>query len=278
MRWGLHAPVSRGFQSGTEGKMSLISLKGIVLHTKPWKEQDKLVLLYTRERGKLTAMARGGRKPHSGWGAALEPLTVLDFLLFEKEGRRLITQWQIEQSHAALRGDLPGVAVALYWTELLAELAQENDPNQRVYQELTDALSALGAGLEPVVTNNAFLLKLLSLLGFWPRLDSCVSCGGPVSGKVVTFHPKAGGVLCPQCQVFGRSISVRATTLARARALVGSAWDELRSDPESDGELQELLRLFLGVHLEKGFSPVLTFFSRLDQTVMSPPARDPNTR
>jgi DNA repair protein RecO (recombination protein O) len=257
--------------------MALVNLKGIVLHTKPWKEQDKLVLLYTRERGKLRAMARGGRKPHSGWGAALEPLTVLDFVLFEREAHRLIVQWQIEQSHAALRSDLPSMAVALYWTELLAELAQENDPNQRVYQELTDGLSFLGSGREPVVINNAFLLKLLSLLGFWPRLDSCASCGGPVSGKVVVFHPKAGGVLCPQCQVFGKSISVRATTLARARALVGSTWDELDPDPELDGELQELLRLFLGVHLEKGFSPVLTFFSRLDPNVLSPPARDPNT-
>jgi DNA repair protein RecO (recombination protein O) len=258
--------------------MPLVSLKGIVLHTRPWKEQDKLVLLYTREQGKLSAMARGGRKPHSGWGAALEPLTVLDFLLFEKGGGRLIVQWQIEQSHAALRSDLSAMAVALYWTELLAELAQENDPNPRVYQELTDALSVLQAGLEPVVTNNAFLLKLLSLLGFWPRLDSCASCGKPVSGKVVTFNPKAGGVLCPQCQVFGKSITVRAATLARARALVGFAWEDLHPDPETDDELQELLRLFLGVHLEKGFSPVLTFFSRLDPTVMATPARDPNHR
>jgi DNA repair protein RecO (recombination protein O) len=242
----------------------LAKATGLVLRTRPWREHDKLVFLFSKERGKMLATAHGGRRPQSSWGGSLEPLTELELELYEKGDRRTITQCRIFRSHSKLRTDLGLCTVALSLTELVGEFLRDEDPSPRLYQELQQALVALEEGVSQTLVSNAFTLKLLSLVGFWPSLDICALCGKPVNGPLFAFEPRAGGVLCVDCRGLGPPpLSVRGSALREASHLLVASWEELRQEERGNEELGELLRLFIAVHLEKGYSAVQAFRAKM---------------
>ena len=246
--------------------MPLFNCLGVVLRTHPYREHDKLVTLFTREQGKLRAVARGGRRPQSHWGAALEVFTFLDLLLFEKERNFVITQWQIKRSHHRLRTNLELGTSASYFAEIVDELTHEGDPNPGVFHELEGVLSALEKKGDLFSLGNSLILKLLSLLGFGPRWESCSICGKSTSETVYHFSPEAGGILCSSCLPMARAnIIVSAQAILRARDLLTSSWEEINRK-EEDRELWELLQLFLSTHFGMRSSLVMRFRAQMRES------------
>ncbi len=243
--------------------MSLLNCFGVVLRTRPWGEQDKLVTLFTREQGKIRAIARGGRRPQSHWGAALEVFTFLDMLLFEKENNYVITQWQIKHNHHRLRTNLELGVPASYFAEIVDELTHEGDPNPGVLHELEEALTALERKGDLLSLGNALVLKLLSLLGFGPRLEKCAICGKSFEESVYHFGPQAGGILCASCLPLLRaSLIVSGQAVLRARQLLTSSWEEI-TRREEDRELWKLLQVFLSANFSRSPSRVMRFRSQM---------------
>jgi DNA repair protein RecO (recombination protein O) len=172
---------------------------GLVLHRQNLGETDKILTLYTRERGKLSAVAKGARRPTSRLSGATELFTLSRLLLATGKSLEVITQGEIRQTFPGLRADLERLTRATYLCELLDRLTHEHDATAS--EELFDLTEAALRLLEraedyPDSVVHAYELRLLSALGYAPELERCVRCGSTLERRVCGFSPSLGGTLC----------------------------------------------------------------------------------
>ncbi len=227
--------------------MALYRESAVVLRTIRLGEADRIVTLMTEGRGKVRAVAKGVRKTKSRFGGRLEPITHVALQLYE--GRELDTVTQVEtiDHFRTIREDLDRVARATCMLEAVDQVAQERQPNPRLYQMLVGALRALAAHDGPLVVP-AFFWKLLALEGSQPVLDECVSCGADEG--LEAFDQAEGGVLCRRCRR-GRPISPEALDILR-KILRGGLVEVLAMPPSpATHEVEHLAARSLEHHLER---------------------------
>jgi DNA repair protein RecO (recombination protein O) len=178
--------------------------EAVVLRSIRYSEADRVLHLFSLDRGRVNAIAKGVRKTGSRFGARLEPLTRSALLLHEGRGElHTISGADIISSHEAVRADNYTLAVGLIGAEAVLKLHAEPEPQPRAYQGLCRFLDLLGSPIEraPDATLDglglAFQLKLLALAGYLPHLVSCASCGR--DEELVGFSASAGGGVCAGC-------------------------------------------------------------------------------
>ena len=185
--------------------------EAVVLRSIRYAEADRVLHLYTSERGRVNAIAKGVRKTASRFGARLEPLTHAAMMLHEGRGElHTVSGVDIVHPHADVRADPHRLAVGLIGAEAVLRLFVEPEPNARAFAGLARFLDVLdgwqGQGdavLDPL--GLAFQLKLLAVAGYLPHLDSCASCGSPE--PPAGYSAAAGGAVCEAC--LGRSHGFR---------------------------------------------------------------------
>lgn len=125
--------------------------------------------------------------------------TYNDMLLYRGRSLDTITQSQCLEAFTTFQEDIKAITAAAYWSELLDALIPEGEGDNQVFQMALAGFHLLALSANQLIVR-CLEIKLLSLLGYSPRLESCVSCQGhlPASGQV-SFSVKLGGVLCPQC-------------------------------------------------------------------------------
>ena len=168
-------------------------------------EADRVLHLYTRERGRVGAVAKGVRKTKSRFGARLEPFSHVELLLHQGSGElHTVTGASLVDPHRPTREDRYRLSVALVGAEAMLRLFVEQEENERAFEAVTRFLAAsdaLPAGqrgrasLDPLAL--AFQLKLLWLSGYLPHLAACVECGE--TGELLGYLPSAGGAVCAAC-------------------------------------------------------------------------------
>ena len=168
-------------------------------------EADRVLHLYSSERGRVGAIAKGVRKTKSRFGARLEPFSHVELMLHQGSGElHTVTGASLVDAHRATREDTYRLSVGLVGAEAMLRLFVEEEQNERAFEALTrflDAVDAIPAGsrgqasLDPVAL--AFQLKLLWLSGYVPQLESCVECGGV--DELVGYLARAGGAVCTAC-------------------------------------------------------------------------------
>ena len=179
--------------------------EAVVLRSFRLGEADRVLHLYTLDRGRVGAVAKGIRKTKSRFGARLEPLSHVDAMLHQGSGElQTVTGVELLSSHRASREDQYRLAVGLVGAEAMLRLFTEQEQNPRAFQALTRFLELLDelpvrlsrAAVDPLVL--AFQLKLLWLSGYLPHLTSCADCGSADIG-LVGYSPRAGGAVCRDC-------------------------------------------------------------------------------
>ena len=170
-----------------------------------FSEADRVLHLYTHDRGRVGAIAKGVRKTKSRFGARLEPFSHVELMLHEGSGElHTVTGVSLVDAHRPTREDSYRLSVGLVGAEAMLRLFVEEERNERAFEALTRFLSAVDAipagtrdqaPLDPVAL--AFQLKLLWLSGYVPQLEGCVECGG-VDG-LVGYLARAGGAVCSPC-------------------------------------------------------------------------------
>ena len=179
--------------------------EAVVLRSLRLGEADRILHLYTRERGRVGAVAKGIRKTKSRFGARLEPLSHVSVQLHQGSGElQTVTGVDLVRPHAIAREQRYRLGVGLIGAEAMLRLFTNEERNDRAFVALTrflDALDELEArpareALEPLVL--AFQLKLLWLSGYLPHLTSCAECGAD-GNPLVAFSPRAGGAVCAGC-------------------------------------------------------------------------------
>lgn len=162
-------------------------------------EADRLLTIFTPDRGKLRVVAKGVRKPRSRKAGHLEPLTRARLMLARGRELDIITQADALDLYPSLRDDLIKLGQASYAVELLDRFTVEEGASQRLYELLVDTLDRLQAGNEPAVALRFFELRMLDLVGYRPELFRCLGCGGEIRPQDQFFSLGLGGILCPAC-------------------------------------------------------------------------------
>jgi DNA repair protein RecO (recombination protein O) len=175
--------------------------EAIVLRSLRFSEADRILHLYTSERGRIGAIAKGVRKTKSRFGARLEPLSHVELMLHEGSGElQTVTGVELLDSHRRTREDGYKLNVGLIGAEAMLRLFGEPEPSPRAFTALGRFLEALDASdavsSEPRIDALvlSFQLKLLWVAGYLPHLTSCVECGA--IGELVAFSARAGGAVC----------------------------------------------------------------------------------
>ena len=227
--------------------MALYRDEGVVLRTWKLGESDRIVVLFTRGRGKVRAVAKGVRKTRSKFGARLEPTSHVALQLYEGRELDIVTQAESLDHLGALREDLDRLTRATAMLEAIDAIAQDRHPDARLYTMLVGALRTLAARDHPLVVPG-FFLKLLAHEGFQPRVDGCAVCED--EDGLVAFDLDEGGLLC-RTHRKGAAVSPEAVELLRL--VLGGRLHQALAEPPSAAslEVEGLATRTLEHHLER---------------------------
>jgi DNA repair protein RecO (recombination protein O) len=202
--------------------------EAVVLRTIRFGEADRVLHLYTADRGRIGAVAKGVRRTKSRFGGRLEPLSHVELVLHQGAGElQTITGVQLVRSHQAARDDFYRLSVGLIGAEAMLRLFTEQERNDRAFIALTRFLDVLDdaphAGERPAVDPLAlaFQLKLLWLSGYLPHLTSCAECGAEGT-TLVGYSPRAGGAVCRACATQTEAIALGPESVGGIEALLAS--------------------------------------------------------
>lgn len=174
-------------------------VEAIVLKHSDFGEADRLLTLYTRELGKVRAIAKGARKARSRKAGHIEPFTRVSLLLAQGRSLHIVSQAEAQDNHAALHEDLVALGYASYVVELLDKFTYDEDEHRGLYRLLRDTLPRLNHGTDVEVAVRYYEVRLLDLLGFRPELHHCLNCKREIQAEDQFFSTQQGGVLCPNC-------------------------------------------------------------------------------
>jgi DNA repair protein RecO (recombination protein O) len=235
--------------------MERFSDEALVVSVLDYGEADRLVTLFTRGHGRLSAFAAGARKSRRRFAGALEAGTHLTARLVERHGDTFrLDGVDVQQSFFHLREDLPRIARCLYALELCRELTRDAQPNEPLFDAVLSYLKALEAKQAGPTSLLKFELDALLHAGFMPRFSPCALCGGP-TGQKPRFDPEHGGVTCASC-------GLRAPTGLFVEPEVVEALAQLQAGertplpPLTRARARELLNRFIAHHLGRRLKTV----------------------
>ena len=235
--------------------MALYKSKGIVLRSIRYGEADRILDLYTPERGLVSTIAKGIRRTKSRFGGRLEPLSCVDFLAYKGRTLDTITQAEVLRSFHGVREDLSRLEVAGSMVATTRALAGGDEADRRLFNLLYHALDALETrerGHEAV--RSAFALKLSTLAGYAPQLDACISCAldlDEADAGILHYAPDFGGALCKECRSenpAGDAFPLPPGTLAALRALMRRSLKEVSLENGLEGGVRRVVSAHVLAH------------------------------
>ena len=227
---------------------------GIILRHSDWQDYNRIYTLLTRDRGKMSAIARGVRRIKSKQSSKLRPFSVIEVMI--ANGRKIDTLATAETVK-----DFPGVmdnllvlGLASFCTELVDALTREGEADAKVYHLLEESLAHFDCRRQENPDQLKafawfFALKLLDVLGYKADFAKCVSCG---DFNAVNLSPMNGGVLCAKHSDKNEAIRVNEAGLAflqEVSSMKLSEFAELAIEPNSAKEFISYIRPLVFVHL-----------------------------
>ena len=225
--------------------MRTYSASGIVLRRIDLSEKDRILTLYTRELGKLSAVAKGARRPGSKLSGTSEPFTYSKLFVSRGKDLDVLTQADIKESFPNVKSDISSIAYAVYMLELVNACVVEREPNAELFDTLLSSMYVLESGTDPEIATRYFELHLLSVLGYEPNFEACLRCGSTIGRKKVAFSPSLGGIICPECGVPpGDAIFVPGAMASYVRALRRTEPHKLKDMEFPKQALQDIAQIF----------------------------------
>ena len=176
--------------------------EAINLKSYPLKEADKIVVMYSKDKGLIKAVAKGSRKTKSSLGARMETFIANTLLLAKGRNLDTISQAETVNSFNNTRKDLDKIFYSMYITEVINSFGVENDPcAPEIYNILYNALKTI-ANCENkkdiLLAVLKFQLKIMQTSGFLPELNTCLKCGCKINQNAY-FSINEGGIICEEC-------------------------------------------------------------------------------
>ena len=178
--------------------MALYGTEGVVLGARSWGEADKVMTIFTRERGLVRAAAFGCRRPRSPLAGAMQMFVHAD-LQFAEGGRlETVKTASVRAHHAKLSLDLTALAYATFVAEVIREFMPEGIADEAFFDRLSAILTAFETR-NPRVTALAAVLQTLAAAGLQQSYERCLHCGTEIDGDAF-FLAREGGALCADCR------------------------------------------------------------------------------
>jgi len=222
-----------------------------VLHTYKLGEADQIVVLFTREFGKIRAVARRSHTPRRHTASYYQPLMLLRAIFFGRPTQALyrLNTVDLVQSFRPLHEDFGLLRYGLYLTELLDVTTHEREPMPELFTLFQDTLEQLTQTPNPAMLLRLFELRVLMAIGYTPQVLHCAQCANDIQAHERTFSPHLGGLVCTSCASKVRhTLTVSATTLESLRLAIVSDATQFPSCGLAAEEQQELERV-LHAHL-----------------------------
>jgi DNA repair protein RecO (recombination protein O) len=247
----------------------LYKAKAIVLGGRDIGEADKIMTLYSEEKGKIKAIAKGIRKTKSKFGSSLEPFTFSNLLIYSKNnsvaGKNpldIISDAQIQSSFRNLRDNLEGFAYGNFLVELVDKMTGEREQDgYRIFRLLKEFLGLGGCVRNAKVLIYGFTLRFFNVLGYHPRIDECVICGSKSEGYY--FSVNDGGVLCGDCKKRETGVlPISISSLQYFRQLMRMEprhLDNLKISVCCEKELENIIQDYLDFYLERDIKSLVFF-------------------
>lgn len=245
----------------------------IVVRTIDFSETSLVVTLFTREFGKVGALAKGAKRLKSPFESALDLLALcrIVFLRKSSDALDLVTESKLMRRFRLDSGSLAGLYGGYYVAELLTELTHDYEPMPELFDLADSTLVELAAGRNVATNVFRFELNTLRLLGLCPSFELCVGCGCDLSQTTRTaFGHLDGGVLCESCRAGRQQVAtVRNQTLRTMARLAGleeglPSAEEMTIDRRIQGELRGLLNHYMA-HLLGKRPKMQRYLPKLDE-------------
>lgn len=244
-----------------------IVTKGIILRETNYKDSDKILTVLTDQRGKCTVKARGCRRKGSALSACAQLLAYSDMTLLEYRDRLTLTEGSTIALFPQVRRDLERLALGSYFAQVTEAAAPEEDGDRSLLSLLLNCLYALDTLDKPLpLIKAAFELRLLTVSGYGPRLESCALCGAE-HPEQPCLNLREGILHCARCRSGagdGISMPLSPGALAALRYICSSPrrFLSFQLDDASLALLGNAAEAFLLTQLERGFQ-TLDFWKSL---------------
>lgn len=189
--------------------MSLEKSAAIILRVVDFSDTSCVVTMYTRDFGKIGALAKGARRRKSPFEAALDVLSICHVVFVHKtsEALDILTEAKLDRRFRAASKDLTRLYTAYYFVELTTALTDDADPQPELFDLLQAAIVGLDEGDPHESWRLRFEMRLLTLIGHGPALKFCVHCSRQVTENAQRwFSCTAGGLICATCRPGKRSV------------------------------------------------------------------------
>lgn len=236
--------------------MNQIIVTGMVLSITPIAEYDRRVVILTREQGKISAFAKGARRPNSPLVGTVNPFSFGEFTLYAGRSSYTIQSVQINNYFSELRSDMIGAYYGFYFLELADYYAREGNDERELLKLLYQTLRALSNSRIPnELIRYIYELKAFCINGMAPQVFQCACCGS--TDGLTTFSARKGGVICHLCGgKVSDGIRMDKSTLYTLQFIVGSKVESLYSFSVSAPVLNELGRVmkrFCEAYFDRSF-------------------------
>ncbi len=235
------------------------TVTGMVLSAMPVGDYDKRLVILTKERGKISAFAKGARRPNSALLACSQPFSFGKFSLFIGRSSYTIASAEISNYFSELRDDIESVYYGMYFCEFADYITKENNDEKEILKLLYQTLRALAKKtIELPLVRLVFEFKIMALSGLAPQVFECVKCEDKET--ISLFSVYNGGLLCVDCRQNDKSaIRLSTSSIYTLQYIISKDIESLysfRVSPEVLKELELCIKGYLKHYLNHEFKAV----------------------
>lgn len=236
--------------------MGTITTNAIVLRHAPYRENDRMLTLFSPTMGRVDVLCRGCRKQRSPLMACSELFCAGEYVLYQSRERLGVQSCQVQDSFYPLREDVDRLTHGAMYLELCEAVVQPGQESERLFLFLLRTLAHLSYGAaSPERISTVFLMGFLSLTGFRPEVRGCVRCGAalPQAGKLAAFSPGADGLLCTSCamQEAPHAPRVDARGVTALQKIMKSGLETLKETEDAPPGVLSALLAYAQAHVER---------------------------
>lgn len=166
-------------------------------------ESDKIIVMYSKEKGLIKGVAKGVKKPKSKLGARMDLLVANTLMLHKGRNLDTICQAEVVNTFYKTRQDIDKICYSMYVTEVVHNFGIEEDPCSEIIYNLLyktlNTISKADSKIEILLAVIKFQLKMMIESGFSIELDKCLCCHNDIKDETMYFVPSSGGVICNKC-------------------------------------------------------------------------------
>lgn len=234
-----------------------IVLNGIVLATSLIGEYDRRLVILTRERGKITAFAKGVRKTTSQLISSSQIFVMGAFTLYEGRDAYTLKSTEVKEYFHELTFDMNKYCYGSYFCEMMAYFTREGERATDYLNLLFVSLNALKKGLMPVeLIRRIYEIKIMDVFGQGIQSYHCPICGNDHLSLI--FDASAGGVVCENCKDRAKQgVEISSDALYTLQYINGAPLGKMYNFNVSDNVMAELNMIceeFLGLYIDKKFN------------------------